>query len=120
MGDTTGQAVRPRGRWLAFRLRTMFVWVTLVGAFLGWNLHHVRMREGLLKRPGVFSYGSSPTPASQKQLPWLWSVFGARHVGQIQLPPDEFTQEDLFVFEAEFPEADVRRIPVLDQSSGDF
>ena len=94
----------------------MFLAMTLVGMVLGWNLHHVRKREQLLQRYGALSYRNPSVAQSPKKVPFLWSLLGAKPVGVIQLAPDEFTGDDLSVYQAEFPEADIRRIPLLDQS----
>jgi len=37
----------PKRRWLRFSLRSMFVLVTLVAIWLGWNVHVVRQRNDM-------------------------------------------------------------------------
>ncbi len=106
---------QPRRRWFRFSLRTLFVVVTVFAVWLGWNARQVRQRERMLQSYGVLFYGNAPSVNSQKKLPFLWSVLGAKYIGTIQLPPDEFTNDDLRRFQVAFPEADVRRLPLFDQ-----
>src|SRR5258708_25825084 len=41
------EVAKSRRRWFAFRLRTMFVVVTLFAAWLGWNVSIVNARRAL-------------------------------------------------------------------------
>ena len=40
----------PKRRWFRFSLRTMFVAVTVLGGWLGWNIHFVQERQSLRDR----------------------------------------------------------------------
>ena len=60
----------PNRRWLRFSLRTLFVVVTVIACWLGWNLHQVRERDRLLEsrdflRALEFPTGYVDTPGTR-------------------------------------------------------
>jgi hypothetical protein len=57
----------PRRRWFQFSLATIFVVVTVPAVWLGWELHHVRERDRLLRSPvflRLFEYRPKPAAAA--------------------------------------------------------
>jgi hypothetical protein len=96
---------------VTFRLRGLFIAVTLVGAWLGWNLHRVRQREQALvtlNSPGVvFSIctdGSHPIPLA-------WKLLGAESLDIIVLADQPGSATQRRELQRMFPEATVVCFP---------
>jgi hypothetical protein len=100
----------PKRRGLRFSLRTLFVVVTALACWLGWNLHQVRERDRMAAwiaaEGGSVTNGPSTRP--WKTLPRSWSVLGAEPVSQIVFGgSNRYNLEDLHRAEALFPEAEI-------------
>jgi hypothetical protein len=104
-----GMAAPPGRRRFRFGLRAMFVAVTLLAIWLGWNVHQVRNREKMrlyiVSQGGVIGNGTPVRP--WKTLPWTWSILGAEPVATIDLTAVEFSDDDVRHIEPWFPEADI-------------
>ena len=105
---------RPKRRWFAFSLRTLFVVLTALAIWFGWNLYLVRQRKEtaryLIMQGGVyvFDYASEAQPLRPwKPLPLLFSWLGAEPVARIHLPKSNFSDEDRQQLQSLFPEATV-------------
>jgi hypothetical protein len=105
----------PKRRW-SFSLRVLFLVVTVVGIWLGWNLKQVRDRERMLaliveRDATVIGLGSY-----EKPLPLIWWLFGAKSIGRgiiIWMPESQFTDDEVERAKYLFPEASVdRRLPL--------
>lgn len=106
--QTSSATPHPRFR---FSLRTLFVVVTVGCVWLGWNLYQVRQRE-LLHKYLVSSAEGIYNPDQVaikpwKKLPLVWSWFGAKPIGAIQLRKTLFSDDDRRHIEGLFPEASV-------------
>jgi hypothetical protein len=92
-----------------FSLRWLFLFMTLVACWLGWNLHQIHQRElvsrFIAERSGVFTLGPSPKP--WKALPWTWRLLQVKPVQRIDFPGTYLSKEDFQQIEASFPEADI-------------
>jgi hypothetical protein len=97
-------------RWLLFSLLAMNM-VVVLAAWLGWNLHQVREREGMLHQGGI-SYFSGF--GSLRYMPLTWRLLGARSVYSIGLG-SLYTDKNLLLYKAAFPEADVSQEILLPQ-----
>ena len=120
--------VRPRPRWWRFSLRTMFVVVTLLCCWLGWESNIVRQRQSLLKelttkaefqvtKAGEWmSYppvGTTPAPRASVSL--VRRLLGDEAVQEIgysthSQPPSEADRSRIARV---FPEARIYEIPIL-------
>ena len=103
----------PKHRWFAFSLRAMFVVVTVLCIWLGWNLHQVQEREMLLKAMparGVRLQQFDGIVVSGP-LPLAWRVLGAQPLdfNWIILPKGEFTDDEVARIRIHFPDAAVSR-----------
>ena len=80
----------PKRRWLRFSLRGMFVLVTVLGVWLGWNASIVRQRQAaraeFLNEGWELNRDGSPDPI---RLPWIRRLLGDEPVGAIYVDGDE-------------------------------
>ena len=99
----------------------MFVAVTLLAAWLGWNLHWVNARGAMLER--IYQHqGLVDEPEYRQialyghtyehtqvggQLPTAWRLLGARPVRLLDIHRQEFTPEERTRIRSLFPEADI-------------
>jgi hypothetical protein len=96
-------------RWFRFTLRTLMIAVALVAVWCGWNLHQVREREAALlyiQTQGAMVKKGTPK-LWRTQLPFMWAVFGARPVADIEVPNDRFDASDCAAIARLFPESTV-------------
>ena len=104
----------PRRR-LSFRLRTLFVVVTVAGCWLGWQIHIVRERRGVLNHlrggVGIVQISVSGT-RSEVNIPFWRSWLGDEPIACLILPAKTFSRDDLRRVRSLFPEADVGRAHV--------
>jgi hypothetical protein len=80
--------------------------VALVAAWCSWNLHDVRVREATLRY--IESQGARVDQGEAKpwrRLPFMWSLFGARPISEIELPSDHFDAMDCAAIARLFPES---------------
>lgn len=80
---------RPRRTWFRFSLRSLFVLVTLVGVWLGYQMSIVRERQALLAsivaRGGIVTE-TDPSAARMpdiEDIPWYRRILGDRAVASI-------------------------------------
>jgi hypothetical protein len=99
----------PRSRRrFRFTLRMLFVVVTVVGVFVGWNLHRVQQRAQALQdveARGGYYWLATEQQNMEKVAPLVWRILGAESVEEISLPIQRFTTEDRRAMESLFPEA---------------
>jgi len=97
--------LRPR-----YTLRTLFVAITLFGAWLGWQSHLVKQRKDRLQwitdHGGKWSANGPNNIAPMTDLPWYRTLLGDQAVDVIWLP-DECTREEAEKVEEEFPESQI-------------
>ncbi len=107
----------PRHRW-TFSLRTLFAVVTLFAlvCWLGWNLHRVHQRDGMVislsARGAMFGRTVSNTPHNSP--PLVWKLLGAEPVQLIEVPASGFSEDDLLRLATLFPEATIRSRTLID------
>ena len=112
---------RPKRRW-SFSLRTLFVVVTVLGCWLGWQVKIVRDRQALRRELelaasdsfepyvaiGTRVDGSVSTTWGRKwsvnPVPWYRRVLGDEPVGDLGVP-NGWTTSDVNRLRAAFPEA---------------
>jgi hypothetical protein len=98
----------PRLRF-RFSLKWLFLLVTLVACWLGWNLHLIHQREVvsrfIAERNAGFTLGPSPKP--WRNLPWTWRLLQVQPVQRIDVPRKGLDQADCDLIKASFPEADI-------------
>src|SRR5262245_51059211 len=73
---------QPKRRWFQFSLRMLFVLVTLVAIFFGWQLRWIKYRRDYLKNHHFatkLSDARNPSPIA----PWLLWIWGEQ--GQFKL-----------------------------------
>ncbi len=104
-------------RRVRYSLRTLFVVMTLLGAWLAWNVHQVGQRRALVAESGVSAVVVDhdrylvPGELAGRRVPWVWRLLGAPRVDVIYLHSDKFDQRDLAYYRRMFPEASVRMFP---------
>ena len=102
---------KPRRRWFRFSLRTLFVLMSLLCIWLGWNVYQVRQRETVLqylRQQQVFMEANNyPEHPWRRSLPFIWSWLGAKPVGRILLPHWQYSDDDCRTIQRLFPEAAV-------------
>ena len=116
--------VRPRRRWLAFRLRTLFVVVTLLACWLGWELRIVRERQAMLRwveehRGSVDEFDQPGTgmglrlQTNRRKFPAMRRLFGDAPIAFLLFyePEGRAEQKDVDRISAMFPEAIAGIIP---------
>jgi hypothetical protein len=106
----------PKHRWLRFRLRTMFVLVTAVALWLGWELRIVRQRRAAVAElrgdpsAQVFTVMDYEIPFDMNDdmptVPWLRRFLGDVPVELIRYPAGR-NESDKRRLKTLFPEADV-------------
>lgn len=107
----------PRRRWLQFGLRTMFVVVTVVALWLGWEVNFVRQRQAWRREHAALTERpiKTPNPSYVPKTtipPWrIW--MGDSYLSQIYFPPD-WTEQDRAYATRLFPEANLFRITSSD------
>lgn len=101
----------PKRRWLSFSLRTLFVVVTVVACWLGWNLYTVRERSRIAIAASeggggvVFQHESRSRRVVKKDIPWSWKLLGAEPALWVWIPSG--MDEDLAYVRGIYPEAEV-------------
>jgi hypothetical protein len=105
----------PRRRWFrfAFSLRTLFIVVTILIVWIGWNVNRVRERTATIQyisrnaEVGVEMYfGREQKPWRGMPLAWQW--LGAEPVALVVLPKiGAFDEDDRRAISRLFPEAQV-------------
>ena len=94
----------PARRRFQFRLRTVFVVVTLLAVWMGWQAHIVRHRKEMLdwmiaRQWAVVELGPDQSPS----LPWHRRLMGDRELSIVI--PDHGTHENQQEVQAAFPKA---------------
>src|SRR4051794_16177495 len=95
--------IRPR-----FSLRTLFVGVTLICCWLGYQLNWIRQRHAALEDPAVIEVETLPFPSAPLSL----RPFG--EVGHCALVPRARTEREAAKLRRLFPEADILLNVVID------
>ena len=100
------------GMKLRFRysLRTLFILLTIVAAWLGWQVHIVQVRKTWLvhidSHNGNWSAWDYDNLAPPFELPWYRRLLGDQLIGKIMLYED-CTEEDAAKIRKEFPESEI-------------
>lgn len=99
----------PKRRWFRFSLATLFVVVTLLGSWLGWNVRTVRQRRDMIEsiehRGGtLFLVGDRSRYKEAPEVPLVRQWLGDVAVSQI-VPPKSGSVEEDEQIRAAFPEA---------------
>jgi hypothetical protein len=101
--------LRPRG--FRFNLRILFAAITIVGVWLGWQVHVVRerreIRSDIMKRGGLVGEATSEAGVTKPIVPIWRRLFGDEPVTSINLDPHAFTEEDRQKIIGLFPEATI-------------
>ena len=103
-------SISPQLRRLRFSLRTLFVVVTVVCVWLGWQVPIVRDRHGLLRWVRDFEgpvLTAGPEDDESLELPFFRRLIGDRAVTFIGFPSDVVSMEEIRRIERAFPEAEV-------------
>ena len=100
----------PKRRRFRFSLRTLFVVITVLTVWLGWNVYQVRTRE--MVRQYIVNSGQGglvlgPPEKPWKSLPIMWRLLGVEPVQTLRLEGMSLTDEDRKEIVASFPEADI-------------
>ena len=114
----------PNRRWFHFSLRTLFVVVTVLGIWLGWQLHFVSRRKQAINwlekdLDGLVIYSSwvrddpalardRPDVLKWPQLPFWRRWLGDETIAEIWLPKDAYNDANLARLAKCFPEALLR------------
>jgi hypothetical protein len=78
---------KPKRRRFRFSLRTLFVLVTIVGVWLGFQLNWIRERHEFLRRPAVSEDSSIlDDSACPTKAPWELRLFGEPPIKVIVVP----------------------------------
>jgi hypothetical protein len=122
---------KPKRGWFRFSLRTMFVLVTIIGVWLGFQVSTVYHRKRLLSRldPAVgryptfrtvmrrdeFGYGPAVLEGEismdgEHQPSWIRRALGDHFVPVILLP-DSGTPEEVMAYRDAFPESMISQMP---------
>jgi len=110
---TMTDATPTRRRWFQFSLRTLFLAVTVVAAWLAWSLYRVHQRDATYRFLGGTGYASVYLPnnpentAPWSSLPITWRILGAKPIVWMSLSKQRFTEEDRARIQSLFPEASV-------------
>jgi hypothetical protein len=108
---TTTPKRTPERRWFRWSLRTTFVVVTEFGAWLGWEIRRIRVREAEAERlrdAGMLfdteeMYQPNAPILDGRRIPWWRAALGDKtYVGFDVIPPNEDLSRRL---ERIFPEA---------------
>jgi hypothetical protein len=102
--------VAPLSRWrvLRFSLRTLFLVLTAIGLFLGWNSHRLSQRRALLDTIQASGGFWGTTPAPRKPMPLAWRLFGVQRYDMVWLPNELYVDEQFFQrAESLLPEAEL-------------
>jgi len=131
---------KPKRRWFSFSLRTLFVFVTIVGVWLGFQVSAVYHRKQLLSRlnPVVAGFPTfktimwnglsrdEPEPVvlegefsmdGEHQPSWIRRALGDHFVPVIGLP-ESMTLEEVKVYRDAFPESIISQISTKSGLSG--
>ena len=87
-------------RWPRFSLRMLFVAVTALACWLGYEMSWIVQRRAMLRDPSVNATGS--IPANPANVPWIVRMFGDAEFTFLTVPPEKFTRASRL-----FPEANV-------------
>ena len=122
---------QPRRHWFRFSLRTLFVLVTLVACWLGWQMKFIRdrkeMRAWIVANGGnignsddlFFDDPFGESEVSARQVSWLRHLLGDKGVDYIELS-SEHSEPVCQRIAKLFPESKIgisteyRRFPVID------
>jgi hypothetical protein len=98
-----------------FTLRAMFVVVTLVACWCGWNFnqvnrrarvqHDIAWRGAQILSPAFYARRNNITKPATPEMPALWRLMGSTPLGAIRLPDNEFNEDDRKRIQSLFPEA---------------
>ena len=98
-------------RLFRFSLRTLFIIVSILALWLGWNVHQLRKREMVEQfivqniNPAALEAGSPVRP--WKSLPVMWQLLGAKPIRHIHVQGAHISNDDRADIMASFPEADI-------------
>ena len=103
----------PNRRWFrfAFSLRTLFVVVTVLCLWLGWNVQQVqeRGRMATRMRGGVVNIPAEPYVGSYDP-PLVWRLTGAKEISNVYISPTDFNEREYNRIRRLFPEAEIGRL----------
>ena len=103
---------KPKRRWFRFSLRTLFVLVTAIAVFIGWNLWQVRQRQEYFRLFSVDDENvegliSLRVVGEEPKLSFVWILLGAKPQEKINLSREKYSDDDIRRIESLFPEADI-------------
>jgi hypothetical protein len=119
----TSNDPQPRRRWFSFSLRTLFVVMTLLACWLGWELSVIRERKAVrqqLAAKGTFQFTTSavyaeryqggPPPSSIPKISMIRTWLGDEAIAEIwhSYHHDEFFEADRKLAAETFPEAEIK------------
>lgn len=101
----------PRRRW-SFTLRTLFVAVTELCCWLGWQLHIVRERNAVKemlreRNVGLDGLPSTVANASPPKISWDRQLLGDSTTAQIYVNGNAFSKDEVRRIRAAFPETTI-------------
>ncbi len=114
---------KPRGNWFRLSLRTVFILITVLCCFLGWELSIVKQRQALLKdlrtkggysiTTADFIRKNNPTATALANVPLRRRLLGDEAIQEIGYSWPQPTKDELARISKTFPEAKVHESQVL-------
>jgi hypothetical protein len=96
---------KPKRRWFRFGLRTLFVLVTVIGAWLGYHFNWIRERHKLIGLYGLVSLAWR-SDLQPPDIPISLRLLGEHRVNAVRAPKSEAEHAHRL-----FPEAEVFSFP---------
>ena len=94
---------KPKRRWFSFSLRTMFVLLTAICVWVGYEVNWIRQRQDRLESLHVADHVDSVSIRAPGFL-WLFGEEGHQH---LVVADNQMTRDELKVLRSLFPEAHI-------------